>query len=94
MRYFWRGLRDPIFWLLLVTAVAGMLRLSWLVVLPMVLAGLSIASLPKYISLWPRAREVGAERVWWMTVAQSTFSSLAAASAAYLSGVVIAWAWW
>jgi hypothetical protein len=37
---------------------------------------LSISSLPKYIALWPRAHEVGAEAEWWKTVLLSVLNNL------------------
>jgi hypothetical protein len=40
-----------------------MMLVPWWVVLPLTLAGLSIDSLPKFVALWPRAQDVGAERV-------------------------------
>jgi len=30
---------------------------AWWVMVPLVVAGLSIVSMPKYIALWPRARK-------------------------------------
>jgi hypothetical protein len=94
VRSFLRALRDKIFWLFLLTAVAGMLSVPWWVVLPLTLAALSIDSLPKYILLWPRAQRAGAEGAWWIAVTLSTAAGLATASAAYLLGVVIRWVWW
>ena len=56
-------------------------------ILPLTLAGLSIASLPKYAALWPRARRAGAEREWLLTVCLSMFNNLATACAAFLLGI-------
>ena len=60
----------------------------------MAVAGLSISSLPKYISLWPRARDVGAEGEWWKTVGMSTLNTAGASTAAFVLGWVIKWLWW
>ena len=64
----------------------------WIVV-PLVVAGLTIVSLPKYIDLWPKARAVGAEREWFMTVAMSLLNSLAAACAVFVAGRLAWWMW-
>jgi hypothetical protein len=90
----WRALRSAEFWLLLVGCIAAMARLSVWVVVPLLVAGLSISSLPKYIALWPRARAVGAERVWWQTVALSVFNNVGASCAAFVFGVAARWLWW
>jgi hypothetical protein len=34
-------------------------------VVPLIVAGLSISLLPKFIALWPRARAGGAQAAWW-----------------------------
>ena len=87
---FWRA---PEFWLLLVGAFVSMIGVRWWVVVPLVLGGLSLSSLPKYLELWPRARDVGAQVEWWKTVALSTFNSLAAAVAAFVLGNFVGWFW-
>jgi hypothetical protein len=61
----WRALRAAEFWLLLVAAMAAVFRVPWWVTVPLVMVGLSISSMPKYLELWPRARAVGAELEWW-----------------------------
>ena len=91
---FRRALRDPAFWLLLVTVVAGVAGMAWWIALPLAVAGLSISSLPKYISLWPRARDVGAEGEWWKTVWLSTLNSAGASTAAFVLGRVVHWLGW
>ena len=88
---FWRALRSPEFWVLIVTAVAGAAGGSWWVFIPLGVAGLSISSLPKYIKMWPRARDVGAEWKWWETVALSALNSAGAASGAFMVGIVTRW---
>jgi hypothetical protein len=65
----------------------------WIVVVPLAVAGLSISSLPKYIALWPRADQVGAEAEWWKTVLLSLLNNLAAACAAFLLGNLSRWLW-
>jgi hypothetical protein len=60
-----RALRAPEFWLLLVASVAATAGLAWWMTVPLVVAGLSIVSKPKYVALWPRAQDVGAELEWW-----------------------------
>lgn len=91
---FRRALRDKIFWLVALTAAAGVWGVPWWVVVPLTVAGLSIDALPKYLELWPRAQKVGAERQWWMTVALSLFNNLAAACGAYVAGIFTRWLWW
>ena len=65
----------------------------WWVVVPLTVAGLTISSLPKYIELWPRARDVGAAWAWWTTVGLSTLNSLAAAIGCVLVGHLTRWIW-
>jgi hypothetical protein len=48
---FRRALRAPEFWLLVTAALAAAGGLPWSVVVPLTLAGLSIASLTKYVGL-------------------------------------------
>jgi ABC-type sulfate transport system permease component len=74
--------------------VVSMFGLSWWIVVPLTLAGLSASSLPKYIELYPRAQRVGTQSEWWKTVTLSTFNSLAAAVAAFLLGNLLRWVWW
>ncbi len=88
-----RALRAPEFWLLAVAATCATFGMSAWVTIPTTLAALSISSLPKYIELWPRARDVGAAGEWWRTVALSTFSSFAASSGAHLAGLATRWLW-
>ena len=90
---FRRALRVPEFRLLVVASLAAAGGVPWWVVLPLTLAGLSIASLPKYTRLWPRARRAGAEREWLLTVALSMFNNLATSCAAFLLGIAIRWFW-
>jgi hypothetical protein len=89
----WRALRAAEFWLLLVAAMAAVFQVPWWVTVPLVMGGLSISSLPKYIELWPRARAVGAELEWWKTVGLSGCNNLAAACGAHVLGVFIGWFW-
>ena len=60
---------------------------------PLVVAVLSIVSMPKYVALWPRAREVGAELEWWKTITLSMFNNLACACGVQLLGVFARWLW-
>ena len=46
-----RALRSPVFWLLLVGCIAALAGVEVWVVVPMLVAGLSISSLPKYIAM-------------------------------------------
>jgi hypothetical protein len=84
---FWRALGDAEFWLLLATAASGGLGLAWWVGVPLSVAGLSISSLPKYVHLWPKARELDAELVWWRTVGLSVLGTVAASVGAFIFGV-------
>jgi hypothetical protein len=91
----WRALRSSEFWLLLlVGCIAAAAGVGAWVVVPLLVAGLSISSVPKYIALWPRARRVGVESAWWRTVALSIFNSLAAACGAFVVAVVARRLWW
>ena len=89
----WRALRASEFWLLIVAMLTAMAGVKWWVVVPLTLAGLSVANLPKYLALWPRARNAGADRAWWITVGLSMFNNLATACAAFLLGILIRWLW-
>ena len=89
----WRFWREPEFWLLLVAALGATLGLSVWIVVPLTVAGLLISSLPKYIALWPRAHQVGAEAEWWRTVLLSMLNNLAAACGAFLLGNISRWLW-
>ena len=80
-----RALRAPEFWLLLVASVAATVGVAWWVTVPLVVAGLSIVSMPKYVALWPRAREVGAELEWWKTIALSMFNNFACACGVHVA---------
>jgi hypothetical protein len=82
-----RALRAPEFWLLVVASIAATVGVRWWVTVPLVVAGLSIASIPKFVALWPRAREVGAELEWWKTIAMSMFNNLGCACGVQMVGV-------
>jgi hypothetical protein len=88
-----RALRAPEFWLLLVASVAATAGVAWWVTVPLVVAGLSIVSMPKYIALRTRARMVGAEHEWWKTIALSMFNNLACACGVQMIGVFARWLW-
>ena len=90
---FRRALRAPEFWLLVAATLAAAGGVKWWAVVPLTLAGLSIASLPKYVGLWPRVRHAGAEREWIAAVGLSMFNNLATSCAAFLLGVGIRWFW-
>ena len=90
---FWRALRSPEFWLLLVAGISATFGLSAWIVMPATVVGLSISSLPKYFSLWSRASAAGVEREWWITVALSLLNNLGAAAAAFVFGVLAKWFW-
>ena len=90
---FLRALRAPEFWLFVAATLAAAGGVKWWVVVPLCLAGLSVASLPKYAALWPRARQAGAEREWLVTVSLSMLNSLVGSCAAFLLGVAIRWFW-
>ena len=90
---FWQTMRAPEYWLLIVSALGAAGGLSAWGSVPLCMAGLSISSLPKYIALWARARDVGAERAWWQTVALSMANSLAASCAVFVLGAAAGWLW-
>ena len=87
------ALRASEFWLFVVASVASRAGVSAWLVVPLVLAALSIVGLPKYIALWPRARDAGAARVWWQTVALSQLNNFAVAMACVLLGRIVRWLW-
>jgi hypothetical protein len=88
-----RDLLRSEFWLLLVGAACAGFGLSGWIVVPAVMAGLLISSLPKYGPLYPRAQEVGAEVPFWITVLSSVAIALAAATAAFAAGRFTWWLW-
>ena len=88
-----RAFRAPEFWLLVVASVVAVAGVPWWMTVPLVVVGLSIVSMPKYVALWPRAREVGAELEWWKTVTLSMFNNFACACAVHVVGVFARWLW-
>ena len=89
----WRALRSPEYWLLLVGCLAAGAGVGAMLVVPLLVAGLSISSLPKHIASWPRARRADAEREWCQTVVSSIFNNLATACVTFLLGIVARWQW-
>lgn len=83
--------RRPEFILLLVTAASAAHGVNWSVGLPLCLAGLSIARLPKYLSMWPRATEIGAQGQVYMAVALSIMVSLVNAISMIAIGAFAGW---
>lgn len=81
------------YWLLLVAALAAGFGVTSLITVPTVMAGLLISSLPKYAPLYPRAKAVGAMRVFWLTVIVSILNATLAASAAHILGRLTWWLW-
>ncbi|MBS0244501.1 MAG: hypothetical protein JSS20_20200 [Proteobacteria bacterium] len=81
----------PEFILLLVTAAGAAQGVNWSMSLPLCLAGLSIARMPKYVRLWPRAAEINAEWQVLLTIAGSTILSLANALAMIAVGAIAGW---
>ena len=90
----WRTLRSPEFWLLLVGCIAAVAGVEVWIVVPLLVVGLSIASLPKYVAVWPLAQRAGAEHEWWVTVLLSFLSNFAAGYAAFMAGIAMRWLWW
>jgi hypothetical protein len=88
------ALRSSEYWLLLVGCISAVAGIGVWVVVPLLVAGLSISALPKYLALWPKARRVGAEREWWQTVILSIFNCLAASYGAFMLGTVARWIGW
>jgi hypothetical protein len=91
---FLRALRSPEYWLLVVGCVAAAAGVSAWITVPLLVVGLSISSLPKYIALWPRAERVGAEGAWWQTVMLSMVNNLAASCGVFVLGILCRWLWW
>ena len=91
---FFRALRAPEFWLFLAGSVASLIGVAGFVVIPLSVAALSIASLAKFIELWPRAQDVGAEWAWWVTVVASMLNDLAASCGVFVLGKFVRWLWW
>lgn len=81
------------FWLLLVGAVCAGFGVTGWIVVPAVMAGLLISSLPKYGPLYRQAQEVGAEVPFWITVLSSVIIALVAALAAFIAGRFTWWLW-
>ena len=74
--------------------LAGIGNGAWWIFIPLGVAGLSIVSLPKYLDLWPRSRDVGAEAMWWKTVGLSVFNTLGATCAAFVTGAAVRYVLW
>ena len=90
---FRRALLASEFWLLLVACGVSTYGVGAAIVIPLVVVGLSAASLPKYIALWPRARDVGAEREWLITVALSFINCLGTACGIVVFAAINRWLW-
>ena len=90
---FWRALRASEFWLLLVACFVSMYGVRAVIVIPLVVVGLSIKSLPKYLALWPKARATGGEWMWALAVAASFVNALAAACALVVFAALNRWFW-
>jgi hypothetical protein len=90
----WRALRSPESCLLLVGCIAADAGVGVSIVVPLIVVGLSISSLLKYLSIWPIAERVGAQRDWWQAVAFSLLGNLVVACAVCIAGVVFRWLWW
>lgn len=88
-----RAFRAPEFWLLVVAGMVSMYGVRAAIVIPLVVVGLSLASLPKHLSLWSRARAVGAEWEWLITVAVSFVISLTTACAIVVFAAINRWFW-
>lgn len=88
-----RAVKAPEFWLLLAAAAVASFGVSSLIVFPTTAVGLLISSLPKYLPLEGRAREAGASRVFWATLAASLVNALVASGGAFLAGRLIGWLW-
>jgi hypothetical protein len=91
---FKQALRSAEFYLLLVGCIAAAVGVEVWIVVPLLVAGLSISALSKYVTPWPQAQRVGAEGAWWRTVALSVLNSLATGRGAFLLGIVARWLWW
>lgn len=87
------ALRAPEFWLMLVTAFAGVFGVAWWVAVPLATLGLSISSLPKYFAMLPRVRAAGVESEWLKTVALSVFNNIGGACAGFFIGMLSRWVW-
>lgn len=83
--------RKPEFILLLVTAAIAGAGGAWSTSIPLCLAGLSIARLPKYIAMWPRAVEIRAEWQVLLAVTVSTTLSLVSAVGMVAIGKCAGW---
>jgi hypothetical protein len=90
-----RALRSSEYWLLPVGCVVAVAGAGVWIVVPMLVAGLSISSLPQYVALWKRAQRAGVGGAWWRTVTLSMLNNLAASCGAFVLGVVfrLIWIW-
>ena len=87
------AIRSPQFWLLFVAAMTAGFGVSGWISVPATIAGLLISSLPKYLPLYPRAKAVGAETAFWMTVLASIMNATTVGFAAFLLGRATWWLW-
>ena len=88
-----RATRSPEFWLFVVAGIVSTYDVSASIVIPLVMVGLTSASLPKHFELWPKAREDGAEVKWLIRVAMSLASSLFNACAVVGLAHFNRWVW-
>lgn len=90
---FVRALRAAEFWLLLIAAMAAGFGVSATITVPATMAGLLIASLPKYVPLHARAKAVGAESKFWATILSSILIAAVTSIATHILGRTIWWLW-
>ena len=91
---FIRPARTVEFWLSAVVCFCAIAGTPWLVAIPLGVLGLMLCVWPKYAAMLPRARAVGAEREFAVTVALSILNALITISASYLMGLFIRWLFW
>ncbi|HEX2842062.1 hypothetical protein [Hyphomicrobium sp.] len=79
------------FLLLVICAACGFGAVSPIVVVCLGTAGLLMSSLPKYVAVWGRAKEVDRLAVVKGSMAVSVVNALVAVSASYGVGLVARW---
>lgn len=79
----------PSFLLLVGAMLGGLGAVPGVLVVSLATAGLSIASLPKYVRLLPLADEVHVRRKVWQTIAASVVNGLIASFLAYGVGITL-----
>jgi hypothetical protein len=90
---FWRAVLSVEFWALIATGLAGAGGSKWWLAVPICTVALFLCGLEKYVAMWARVREAGAERVFFETLGLSLLNAGGAAAAVFVFGIFNALFW-